>query len=477
MTSNCINPAYVRTPLVEKQIADQARIHGIPEDEVVEKIMLTETRDQATRRGRRGRLARRLARLRQGRHGHGRLVHDGRRMDGAMSDAPIAPWTFRSRAATLRVGVWDRRRAADAPDVLLVHGVTASHLSWPFVVERLPGVRVDRARPARPRRSNDARRARRAGRARARPRRRARRARRRRAVVVGHSMGAFVALVFGDLHPERVSRLVLVDGGLPLDVPAGLDADEVVRLVLGPDRRAPVDAVRVGRGRTSTSGGSIRRSARDWSPSSRRTSRTTSSATAPRAAPGDELRRRRGGHDRPEHRHRARRRARRGCGIRPCCSRAERGLLDQVPALYSPERLPGLLAAYPRRAARAPSPDVNHYTIVLSERGADAVAAVVRGAARSSTPADGRSLRRRADRYAREASSGGRPSLLRGARPRPPGRSAPGGRDAGRELVRVGEEGAAELGQPVGPEPELDAGQAQRPLRVALRVNTAAPRP
>jgi 3-hydroxybutyrate dehydrogenase len=43
VTSNCINPSYVRTPLVEKQIADQALVHGIPEDEVVEKIMLTET--------------------------------------------------------------------------------------------------------------------------------------------------------------------------------------------------------------------------------------------------------------------------------------------------------------------------------------------------------------------------------------------------------------------------------------------------
>lgn len=42
VTSNCINPAYVRTPLVEKQIADQARIHGIPESEVVEKVMLAE---------------------------------------------------------------------------------------------------------------------------------------------------------------------------------------------------------------------------------------------------------------------------------------------------------------------------------------------------------------------------------------------------------------------------------------------------
>jgi 3-hydroxybutyrate dehydrogenase len=42
VTSNCVNPSYVRTPLVEKQIADQARIHGLAEDEVVEQVMLTE---------------------------------------------------------------------------------------------------------------------------------------------------------------------------------------------------------------------------------------------------------------------------------------------------------------------------------------------------------------------------------------------------------------------------------------------------
>jgi 3-hydroxybutyrate dehydrogenase len=40
VTSNCVNPGYVRTPLVEKQIAGQAAAHGIPEDEVVAKIML-----------------------------------------------------------------------------------------------------------------------------------------------------------------------------------------------------------------------------------------------------------------------------------------------------------------------------------------------------------------------------------------------------------------------------------------------------
>ncbi|MDN5794514.1 MAG: 3-hydroxybutyrate dehydrogenase [Intrasporangium sp.] len=41
VTSNCINPSYVRTPLVEKQIHDQALTHGIPEAEVVESIMLS----------------------------------------------------------------------------------------------------------------------------------------------------------------------------------------------------------------------------------------------------------------------------------------------------------------------------------------------------------------------------------------------------------------------------------------------------
>jgi 3-hydroxybutyrate dehydrogenase len=42
VTSNCVCPAYVRTPLVERQIADQARVHGLPEREVVERVMLTE---------------------------------------------------------------------------------------------------------------------------------------------------------------------------------------------------------------------------------------------------------------------------------------------------------------------------------------------------------------------------------------------------------------------------------------------------
>jgi 3-hydroxybutyrate dehydrogenase len=43
VTSNCVNPGYVRTPLVTKQIADQARTHGVPEAQVVEDILLKES--------------------------------------------------------------------------------------------------------------------------------------------------------------------------------------------------------------------------------------------------------------------------------------------------------------------------------------------------------------------------------------------------------------------------------------------------
>lgn len=43
VTSNCVNPGYVRTALVDKQIADQAATHGIDEQQVVEEILLKES--------------------------------------------------------------------------------------------------------------------------------------------------------------------------------------------------------------------------------------------------------------------------------------------------------------------------------------------------------------------------------------------------------------------------------------------------
>ena len=55
-----------------------------------------------------------------------------------------------------------------------------------------------------------------------------------RPVLAGHSMGAYVALLARDAHPELVRRLVLVDGGLPLPVPEGIDLDAALDATLGP---------------------------------------------------------------------------------------------------------------------------------------------------------------------------------------------------------------------------------------------------
>ncbi|MFE0738629.1 3-hydroxybutyrate dehydrogenase [Streptomyces sp. NPDC058855] len=43
VTSNCVNPGYVRTPLVERQIADQAAAHGIPPERVLSDVLLKDS--------------------------------------------------------------------------------------------------------------------------------------------------------------------------------------------------------------------------------------------------------------------------------------------------------------------------------------------------------------------------------------------------------------------------------------------------
>jgi len=40
ISCTAVCPGYVRTPLVERQIADQARAHGLPEDRVLEEVIL-----------------------------------------------------------------------------------------------------------------------------------------------------------------------------------------------------------------------------------------------------------------------------------------------------------------------------------------------------------------------------------------------------------------------------------------------------
>jgi pimeloyl-ACP methyl ester carboxylesterase len=52
-------------------------------------------------------------------------------------------------------------------------------------------------------------------------------------VLAGHSMGAYVGARFAADHPERVSGLVLVDGGLPIPYDTDQDPEDVLQAVLG----------------------------------------------------------------------------------------------------------------------------------------------------------------------------------------------------------------------------------------------------
>lgn len=135
------------------------------------------------------------------------------------ADATYRTTTVAVDGGDLAVGVWGPDDP-QAPTVVAIHGITASHRCWPLVVDALPGVRVV---------APDLR-----GRGRSAdlppPYGMARHAADVAAVldaltsgpvtVTGHSMGGFVAVQLAALVPERVRSLLLVDGGLPLPAPA-----------------------------------------------------------------------------------------------------------------------------------------------------------------------------------------------------------------------------------------------------------------
>jgi lipase len=137
----------------------------------------------------------------------------------------------------LHAGRWRPDRGGGHRAVLAVHGVTASHRNWNAVAAAAPdldivapdlrgrGLSAQLPGPAGLRRHADdlAALLDHLG--------------LDRVVVVGHSMGGLVSVVFADAHPDRVERLVLVDGGLPLPPPAGSITDETLDALLGPAAR------------------------------------------------------------------------------------------------------------------------------------------------------------------------------------------------------------------------------------------------
>ncbi|MGO4689332.1 alpha/beta fold hydrolase [Glaciibacter sp. 2TAF33] len=139
------------------------------------------------------------------------------------------PFDADVEGGTIHGGIWNASTTL-TPTVLAIHGITASHLSWPYLAAQVDGASVvapdlrGRGRSnslpgpyGLPRQADDlAALLDRLG--------------VDRVVTVGHSMGAFVAVWLAHRHPDRVSSLVLVDGGLP--IPRRDDVDPA--LILGP---------------------------------------------------------------------------------------------------------------------------------------------------------------------------------------------------------------------------------------------------
>lgn len=130
---------------------------------------------------------------------------------------------------------WYRRAAGNAPTVVLVHGLSGNSRWWGSVIEHLPGDLGALALDVRGRGesvdapppfdlgtiADDVVRA-------------MDRVGVERAVVAGYSMGGWVVAMLGVRHPDRVARLLLVDGGLPLPRDPDVDAEDLIEALVGP---------------------------------------------------------------------------------------------------------------------------------------------------------------------------------------------------------------------------------------------------
>lgn len=136
-----------------------------------------------------------------------------------------------------QISVW-HRPARDAPTAVLVHGLSGNSRWWGSVIEHLPeemgvvaldirgrGESVDAPPPYDLTEiADDVARA-------------LDHLSIERAIVAGYSMGGWVVALCGAHHPQRVERLLLVDGGLPLPRDPGSDVEEIIEAIVGPSLR------------------------------------------------------------------------------------------------------------------------------------------------------------------------------------------------------------------------------------------------
>jgi len=129
----------------------------------------------------------------------------------------------------LAFGYWPGRKSA----VVAIHGLTASFLSYAGVAEMLEGRRPIFAPDLRGRGNSDKPEG---------PYGMAQHARDVAvamqalelgpSVIVGHSMGAFVATALAEQNPELVSGIIMIDGGYVPDLPVGVDASQMLDATL-----------------------------------------------------------------------------------------------------------------------------------------------------------------------------------------------------------------------------------------------------
>lgn len=280
-------------------------------------------------------------------------------------------------------GVWssastDAAAEASTPitptAVLLVHGITATHLAWPFVAQALldEGTVTQIIAPdLRGRgRSNQL----------APPYRLTQLADDlasvldhlgvAKVIVVGHSMGAFVAVRLAERHPERVQAVVLVDGGLPIAPPAGVPPEDLAELMLGP-ALARLAMTFTDRAHYRAFWRAHPAFADDWNETVEEYVDYDLDGTEPFLAAST----------RPEAVAENAGELDGSAGFAAALAavrvpvdfiRAPRGLLNQEEALYSPEAVQLAVQSAPGVRTHE-ARDVNHYTIVMSTHGAEQI--------------------------------------------------------------------------------------------------------
>jgi lipase len=269
----------------------------------------------------------------------------------------------------------------DGPPVLAIHGITASSRSWLALARLLPGVRLIAPDLRGRGRSNafteDF------GLARQRDDMQAVLdvLQLDRVVVAGHSMGGFVAMLLAAAEPARVGEVVLVDGGLPLAVPPGVDLNALLRLspaaLLGPawERLTRVfpspDAYQAFWQAHPAFAGAWNDDIAAYAAYDLEPVDTGFRPSANPAAVAENQTELFG----PEWYRRALRRVRQPTTV----LRAPRGLQDEPPGLYAPGALQACTKDVPQLEV-VEVPDVNHYTIVMTRPGVDRVADAVRAA-------------------------------------------------------------------------------------------------